>query len=377
MKRCMYLFLLFPFMLLGEPAPSAEPIAIKETSAVVEPGWQILRFHVWNQFEDFNLRAFPCRWSLACFSQIHDSGTILLDLEPGREMEMALRVKIPDDIYDREYLLRLEFHDQSNTVFKHVIRLFPNDWERHFLLRLRKRQKDPSWQAKADIDAVKFEHRAFRFHVSSSTPIWFMLGREKNTRLIANGPFGVEWKDVSEENPHMIPLTLRDRQMERLQEGVELKSICKEIGTETVWGRLFGFCSPYGFIDWRFQPSAGGRSSFGLAFSIPSTLNSIAMFGDGPFGQQKTEPGLFQLNSAEIDTPILCRGIDLLAITNEQDTGLGLMMFDGDVLLFQQRQNWVVSILPRGQSEGQEIVFRLIPILQGEPSLVFGGLINQ
>ncbi len=403
------------------------PIHIEETERNVKLGKNVIELTLRNEYDFTNLRETSCQWFLQKNKTAVDSGTILFDLEPGKTMEMAVTVDIPEDITDSEYALRIHFTDRwGYAVYEHAVRLKPDRWEESFVMRLRDLEKDENWAIQADNEEVRVDHRDYVFRMNTWNNSWFLMTREHHVRLITGGPFIrigrnptlAERIQERERDNFSIPpspmirnLVVKDRNIDKKNKDVEIQTLyfpAQEFPSvspmdaldEILQARIDLLISPYGFCDvgYEFFPSDREEQylELGLSFLVPPTFHQISWLGTGPY---PTYPGkealsIFGVFQYLLQTDQFFTGtrypVDLVALTDDRGYGLGLMMIHGKIGIEPTEEGILVSVLSAVAGQGTKnrqtayslvsdllpkskrvAIFRMIPLIRGRYPKLF------
>lgn len=170
------LFFLFVWMgfflgpngqLLGWSTSSSSHIFVQEKETGVQPGKETIELHLQNQSETVDQKPIVCRWEMRSISKMIEQGSIQLNFASKKRMEIAIRLSIPPEITDNDYIISLTFsQDGISFTPPQNIRLRTKDWKKDLVMRLRDLQYDPQWIITADIEDIKAIHHAFTFHTS-------------------------------------------------------------------------------------------------------------------------------------------------------------------------------------------------------------------
>ncbi len=391
------------------------PIQISEKNFNVKPGKQMLELTLQNDYDFLNLDAFTCRWALLEGNQELQADEIQLFLPPRKEMQMAVEIHLPDEIEDHEYFLRLRFFSREGTmVHEHMVRLLPNQWREHYLMRLRNLRWDEDWKVNASVEEIRIEHRDYSFRIPSATTEWFLFTKEHNVRLITGGPYfrlGREWDEEENETLTWKPEFVSDpellnRDVERLGKNTEIRieyGLLHENREHWIHAYVDILNSPYGFCDIRFRYDLEGApqvrfDEIGLAFLIPKRLDRVMWVGEGPFPtypgcQQKPIHRIYDYSPVDKLLPGNRSKVQLAAFLDDRGYGLGIMMLDGNLHFDQTEEGTLVSVNSfvagvgnRGQPsesllEARDLdreqvtaAFRLVPLIRGHYPIAFESL---
>lgn len=376
------------------------PVWIEESVASVKPGKQTIELTLHNNFDFTNLRDFSGQWFLLRDGKPILARPLLVNLDPGKSMEVAAAIAVPDDLAGSDYSLQYQFVSRSEKIiYEHAVRLLPSDWEKNFLMRLRDLKWDEGWNVTADAMRAEIKHREFSFIIQLATPGWFMRTQDRNVRLIAGGPFIRLGNSISSASDAALPsrinhLWIDAKKMEKIGRNIELHTHMIESATpsadDPVQADVDFLSSPFGYVDVRFSiqsPENRPAQEIGLGFLVPSTLSEISWQGLGPYpsypGQSALSIwGLFSFNSFTKMNSGNRSGVVLVAMRDERESGLGIMLFDGDVSLEPSAEGTLVTInsavaglgngsrptlypLSSGQKSGANFTaFRLIPLVR-------------
>ncbi len=376
------------------------PIQILENEQTIIPGLNTIEITIHNHYNFKNLRDISIEWFLMEDHSIIDRGNMLLDLEPGKKMEMAVTVTLPEDIEWHEYMLRLHFVDsQQRSLYEHVVRLKPPKWEESFLTRLDDLRMDKDWSIQINQQKVQIDHRNYQLRIDPHTGEWFLMTPKRHVRLITGGPYirlGREpgWADrihYQEEGRSLLPdpyllkkLRIDSFHSEKIENHVEIEM---ELTNETYSSiqaasnesdpdlecraNVDLFISPFGYCDVRYTLEPQNRDGYfletGLSFLAPPLLDRISWLGNGPFpaypGKQRlSQRGLFQWILSDRFLQGNRSGIDLLALTDERGNGIGLMMFGGNISLERLEEGVLVSVNSSVAGLGSQYHQTLFPL---------------
>ncbi|NPU98001.1 MAG: hypothetical protein HPY51_12395 [Candidatus Omnitrophica bacterium] len=401
------------------------PVHIEETVKPVHPGRQTIEIPLRNEHDFLNLAALRCRWFLLRDFEPVLERSLLLQLPPRQEMEVALVVDIPDDLPDHEYAIRLEFYDPSERqVTGHAVRLRPRDWDESFLLRLRDLKWDDEFRVVGDAFEIRSQHRDYAFIIQQTTAAWFLRAQDHNVRLITGGPclrVGRELSfaelrhgPVGEASPLWQPPLLCDLWVDSKQMGkaghdsfVQSLLVARNPGHPdlVLRAQVDYLFSPFGYCDVRFifdtEMIHGSFLETGLAFLVPSTLDQVAWLGNGPYpswpGQEALSSwGMFYINPLNRLQPGNRSHVNVLSFRDANGFGLGILMLDGQVSLEPgSGGTWVsINTAVAGPGNGasatrrpliadqlapgqRSAAFRLIPLVRNRYPAVFQNLWNQ
>ncbi len=393
------------------------PIWIYEDVKTVEPGEQTVELTLNNEHDVLNLNDIRCQWSLLRNRKEVDDGTIRVFLPPQNTMNMGVRLKIPDDLNEFEYTLFLSFYSPNGRLItEETIWLRPETWDNSFVMRLSDLTHDEDFKINAEVDEIKIDHQSFLFRIRSATPAWFMMAKERNYRLITDGPFlsfGKSFNAVdkyyeSEPLPSYHPgtyllsdLSIQGRSVDQGERGIEVKtaySAFDEIHQQWLSVQTDTLGSPFGFCDIRYQIWCGEVKddyvNAGISFLIPHRMKNIFWLGNGPYPSEVSytrHVERFFFGRSPIDQ--LWTGNRshsyLAAFVDDRENGIGIMALDKAIAFEYHKDGILISIrsepssdLPQPKTETDAVVpdyngsFRIIPLLRNHYPELFESILN-
>lgn len=383
------------------------PVWIEESEAKVKPGNQTIELTLHNDFDFTNFRELSGQWFLLRDGQSILAKPLLVNLDPGKRMQLAATVNIPDDLIDRDYSLQYQFADRSGRlIYEHSVRLRHADWQKDFVMRLRDLKWDKGWNVTADPLRAEIKHRDFSFIIQLATPGWFMRTQERNVRLITGGPFLRVGNTIPSASGTITPALIRNllidaKKMEKIGPNIELQTHMMEIAQEPpgepAQAQVDILSSPFGYSDIRFSiqtPENRPVQELGLGFLVPPTLNEIVWLGKGPSPSYPGQSalcswGLYLFNPLAQIAPGNRAQVDLLSLRDERGFGIGLMLYEGDVSIEPGNEGTLITInsivaglgngnrptfypLSEEQKSGRSVAaFRLVPLVRGKYPAIF------
>ncbi|MBN2325635.1 MAG: hypothetical protein JXR73_00680 [Candidatus Omnitrophica bacterium] len=365
------------------------PLRIEEREARIKSGRQTIELHVDNQYDFTNLRELSGSWILQRDNQPILSRSLLLDLQPGKSMQTAAMVEIPDDLDEHDYSLRYQFAEKTGrAVYEHVVRLRPGDWEKDFLSRLSDLHWDKNWRATAGPLRAQIEHRNYSFIIQLASAEWFMRTQEHNVRLITGGPYirlNRSKPSAASASEDETPALLRDlwvdyKEVDKLDKNNELRTHVMDAKSgpdnPAAQAQIDILSSPFGFNDIRFSirlrddQTAG---ELGLAFLAPPTLSEIVWMGDGPYPSYPgvsalNDWGIFSFKPIDRIVPGNRMRVNLLALRDERGYGLGVMALDGRISIEPVKEGSLITVNCATAGVGSRTQPTLHPISEKERS---------
>lgn len=365
------------------------PVQIEEETVRVKPGRQVVELNIHNGYSYTHLKEVATRWKLLRDTETVQEEEMLLSLPPGQSMRAAFPIQLPEDFSRHEYHLALNFIDPNTKAeMNHSVWLQPADWQRQLVMKLNDLKFDPDFKVDTSIADTDIQHAYFSFHTQSATGEWFVSARERNIRLITEGPFiRLGWEDE--------PITLysdfwmEKRNVEQEGNAVEVQSLMMALvpnATEApFYTQMDLLGSGFGYVDVRCSivPPEEPKPirELGVGFVIPSTLSKLSWVGQGPYPsypelERLTWRGIFNLDLRSAYSPGNRRKINMAMFTDERGSGIGIVALEGNVgwephtkgtLVFVNALTshpWAKGAIPSTRTmdtDGPPVVFRLVP----------------
>lgn len=370
-------------------------IRIDEAILTLPQNTRTVELTLHNLDRELNLNEYLCRWVLIQDGVEIDAGEMRIDLEPGETMPLGIRIQPPDNHPDHEYHLRILFLDRiGNPILDRFIRLESERWRENLLMRMRNLRYDDDWRVFADAEIVRADHESFSFHWKAVDNFWFMLIRDRNVRLVIDGPYLYwgEGADIGESLGRLEPLS---RQLTKIDANMELRTVQtahpREHEENELRMKVDLLFSPYGYCDARFSiPANEAMRGTGLAFVVPDTLTHAALLGDGELleGDPNSAVAGVYHPLAPIETwwdepPPKHQA---LAIVNERGYGLGLVTLNaqielkphpaGTLVIAREREDNTSNSAPQHPAaylfeQVRGATFRLLPLVPGRYPILF------
>lgn len=341
------------------------PVKALDDSITIKPGSQKINIRINNRFDFKDLTDLKCKWTLTADSKPLQTGALLLKCNPHDTISLPVSIALPDKLTAVNYLLNLQFYDQSGYQFT----------EKTYRLWYKNNQVIDNKDLV--VGAVsKYDVKENGSSVSANS--FFLLDKKSGDVRIQNpltkqilleGPFArvgrkstmtmfvMRGKDTLSGKNDWYPATLKS--LEASVNSVSDNSVLCNYKYERsdkkgqfIEGSVKYSFANNGLIDviYNFAPvnATGFFLEAGISFQVPATYTEMRWIGDGPYASYPgksmlDEYGFYHLNSEDLYFQGNRSHVQLMMFTDKNGNGFAINCKDANICVERTPEGILVS----------------------------------